>query len=58
MGKYNIGGTTHIGVSTWTGYAAINTSTGSSQNCSVNVNLRRSYMIARSDAQTNFYLFF
>ena len=54
MGKYNIGGTTYIGVSTWTGYAAINTSTGSSQNCSVNVNLRRSYMIAGSDAQTNF----
>ena len=54
MGKYNIGGTTYIGVSTWTGYAAINTSTGSSQNCSVNVNLRRSYLIAGSDAQTNF----
>ena len=42
MGKYNIGGTTYIGVSTWTGYAAINTSTGSSQSCAVNVNVRRS----------------
>ena len=54
MGKYNKGGTTYIGVSTWSGYVAINTSTGSVKQCAVNTNVRRSYMIAGSDAQTDF----
>ena len=54
MGKYNIGGTTYIGVSTWTGMQQSIQVLDHHKIVHINVNLRRSYMIAGSDAQTNF----